>query len=97
MITVRVLYDRITPSVERKARQLSKVVNKAYATWVKVTPKRTGNAKRRTKLENGDTIHADYKYAVPLEKGHSKQAPQGMFKPTLKVIKQELDKIFRIK
>ena len=45
------------------------------------TPEATGNARRHTKLA-GDSILAQYPYAVRLDKGYSKKAPDGMSKPT---------------
>ena len=60
----------------------------AYATWDKFTPKDTGNAKRRTKLNNTE-IHANYPYAVRLDTGWSKQfGGQGMSAPTLKALQK---------
>lgn len=50
--------------------------------FVSVTPKRSGNARSKTRLSN-DTIKAEYQYAGELDAGKSKQAPQGMVKPTL--------------
>ena len=95
MITIRIITDKITPDTNKRAKALNKVAPKAHKKWVEVTPKRTGNAKRRTKFEGGDTINADYPYARRLDKGYSKQAPKGMLDPTVKFIKDELDKIFR--
>jgi hypothetical protein len=62
--------------------------------FVSVTPKDTGNARRQTRL-SGNTIEANYSYAGALDKGWSKQAPQGMTKPTERFIKNRLDKIMR--
>jgi hypothetical protein len=59
------------------------------------TPVDTGRARRSTKLENKDTIHADYPYAQRLDEGHSKQAPQGMTKPTEKWVRDQFKKIFK--
>ena len=95
MITVKITYDKMTPNLKSKQKKLALVPGKAHKEWVKVTPKRTGNAKRKTKLKGGDTIDANYPYAVPLDKGKSRQAPQGMLKPTMQFIKKEVDKIFR--
>ena len=91
---ITLVKDKITPDTEIKAWKLSKLPGQAHKKWVEVTPKRTGNAKRRTKLR-GDTINADYGYAKPLDRGRSRQAPEGMSKPTERFIKRELDKILR--
>ena len=92
---ITVTQDRITPDSQKRANLLAKLPKQAHKEWVKVTPKRTGNAKSKTVFQGGDTINADYKYAKQLDRGRSKQAPDGMLKPTVKYLKSELDKIFR--
>jgi hypothetical protein len=86
--------DRVTPSLNRIARDLRDVPAGAFKTWRDVTPKSTGNARRRTQLR-GDTIQANYQYAVPLDRGSSSQAPQGMARPTLRWLQQTLRRIMR--
>jgi hypothetical protein len=54
------------------------------------TPIASGNARRSTKKEGTDTIHADYAYALRLNNGWSKQAPEGMAKPMFKEIQKYL-------
>lgn len=72
------------------------ISNEAYKKFREVTPIRSGNAKRKTRLE-GTTISADYSYAGVLDKGRhmtnrgmrgSDQAPEGMSKPTLEYIRE---------
>jgi hypothetical protein len=67
------------------------VMPQLYQEFYRLTPVKTGNAKRNTKLV-GNTIEADYPYAQVLDDGRSfrqgqmrgsAQAPQGMTKPTL--------------
>ena len=58
----------------------------AHTKFVSVTPIRSGNARRNTKL-NGNSIDANYAYAKRLDEGYSKQAPKGMTEPTLKYVK----------
>lgn len=95
MITITIQSDKLSPDANKRAKQLEKVAKLAHKKWVEVTPKRSGNAKNKTKLVNRDTIHANYPYAKRLDEGYSKQAPQGMLDPTVKYLKKELDKIFR--
>jgi hypothetical protein len=57
----------------------------------KITPVKSGNAKRNTFLAN-DTIEASYPYARRLDQGYSKQAPSGMSKPTLQHIQDWIKK-----
>lgn len=74
----------------------SNISREAFKKFKDVTPIKTGNAKRNTRLEN-NTINADYSYAQVLDKGRhmtnrgmrgSKQAPKGMSDPTLDHIRQ---------
>lgn len=78
------------------------VIDDVYQYFVKQTPRDSGNARRNTKL-NKHTIEAGYDYASILDAGRrrengrmlgSRQAPQGMTKPTIKqaerLIRQEL-------
>lgn len=94
MIKYQVQVDRITPDTKRRAKKLKKVPWKAHKEWVKETPIRTGNARNKTTLV-GDTIRADYPYAKRLDEGYSSQAREGMLKPTVRFLKNELDRIFR--
>lgn len=64
-----------------------KVTNYAYKTFVKKTPIRSGNARRKTRLQ-GNTIDAAYPYAQRLEEGYSKQAPDGMTEPTIDEVRK---------
>lgn len=63
-----------------------KVSQVAYKAFVKNTPVRSGNARRKTK-KTGNTIDANYPYAQRLEEGYSKQAPNGMTEPTLEEVR----------
>lgn len=86
--------DTITPDINRKLSQLEDLPEGAYEVWRANTPRRTGNARSKTRLQ-GDTIRANYQYAVPLDEGSSRQAPQGMNVPTLKWLRQQLNRIMR--
>jgi hypothetical protein len=87
--------DAITPSLQRIQRDLQRVPEQTYREWVKNTPVRSGNARRRTRLENNKTINARYPYARQLDQGSSRQAPQGMSRPALNYMKQLLRRILR--
>jgi len=67
----------------------------AFTKFKDVTPVKSGNAKRSTKL-NGNNINADYAYANVLDKGRhmtnrgmrgSEQAPIGMTEPTIEHVR----------
>lgn len=62
------------------------VMKQSYTVYKNATPIRSGNAKNRTKLEKDLRIAAKYPYAERLDTGWSKQAPDGMSKPTLKAL-----------
>jgi hypothetical protein len=83
------------------------IAKEAYTKFKDVTPVKSGNAKRSTKLQ-GNTINADYAYANVLDKGRhmtrrglrgSEQAPTGMTEPTIKhirdYVKQKLGVIIK--
>ena len=73
--------NSMSMSLGRISRRMKPIVQKTAEYWVAKTPIRTGNARSSTRL-SGNTIYADYEYAVPLDRGHSKQAPRGMSEPT---------------
>jgi hypothetical protein len=85
--------------IEKRLNAISKdltanhLAEKAYPVFVrgegtfKGTPIDTGNARNNTKLSK-DSILAQYPYAQRLNQGYSKQAPDGMSKPTDDYIKK---------
>ena len=73
-------------------RQIAALPKEAYDYFKDITPERTGNAKRRTRL-SGDTIRADYAYAQRLDNGYSNQAPRGMTEPTEKWLARRVKQI----
>jgi hypothetical protein len=92
MSSVKLVNNGITASLRRIQSEMDKVPQQAYNFWVKNTPKDTGNARRKTRLKK-DTIEANYAYAERLDTGWSKQAPDGMSKPTEQFVKDRIDKI----
>jgi hypothetical protein len=84
--------SQISAKLARKERQLNDVKFKAFDFFRRVTPIDKGNARRNTRL-NGSTIEANYPYAQRLNKGWSKQAPRGMFVPTLDYIRRVVKRI----
>jgi len=91
---LRLVNDGMTASLRRMQSELDKLPAEAYNFFVKATPKRTGNARRKTRLSKNE-IQANYPYAERLDTGWSKQAPNGMTEPTSKYIEARLDKIIR--
>jgi hypothetical protein len=94
MAKFKVVKNKMTPSLGKITAKLNALPVEAYEFWKSVTPIRSGNARRRTRLQ-GTKIKANYNYAVPLDDGLSRQAPQGMSKPTEKFIKQQSKKAVR--
>ena len=94
-VTVTRVKDTINASIIRQAGDMKGVPAKAHQHFKSITPIDTGNARSKTTLA-GNTIVANYPYAVRLDKGHSKQAPNGMVEPTKRfierLIKQKLRK-----
>ena len=75
----------------------AKVAKKTYTYFKSITPERTGNAKRRTRL-NDTTITADYNYAGKLDEGYSQQAPEGMTGPSIDYMEQAFnDEVKKLK
>ena len=94
-MTVRLDKDTITPSIAKIKAALQRLPKAAFEDWVKTTPIASGNARRKTRL-NQNTIEAAYPYAQRLDEGYSKQAPKGMSEPVQKFIEREMKKIMRL-
>lgn len=90
-------------ALNRIKQKLDKLPQEAYKVFRDNTPVKTGNAKSKTR-RRGNVIAADYSYAGVLDKGRhmtprgmrgSKQAPQGMTKPTVDFIRNRVRQIVR--
>jgi hypothetical protein len=88
--------DNITSSLKRINKQISNLPKEAFTQFVKDTPIRSGNARRKTRL-SGNKIVAGYNYAQKLDEGFSKQAPDGMTKPTEQFVEKRMTEILRKK
>lgn len=67
------------------------VIQDTYKYFVAVTPIRTGNARRSTRL-SGMNIDLNYPYADKLDGGSSPQAPQGMSSEAEKFLEDAMKK-----
>lgn len=95
MIDLKINFkDTITGDIDNIKKQLNNVPKEALTEYQKLTPKKTGNARRKTTLQ-GNAIKANYPYAQRLDEGYSKQAPKGMTKPWEKWLQKRLDKIMK--
>lgn len=86
-----------TGNIDRALRRIRENIDDirtdAHREFVRVTPIKTGNARRNTDLR-GSEIQANYDYSLKLEKEHtSRQAPQGMSEPTIDYIKDLVRRI----
>jgi hypothetical protein len=96
MISLKIGVDKLTPNLKKKIAQLDAVPGQAYTFFRAHTPIRTGRARRSTVLKQ-DTIVAAYPYAERLDQGYSRQAPDGMTRPTEAFVKKTTDKIMKRK
>ena len=85
--------NNLTPLLKKQQQAIKKIPDEAYKVFVKETPVRSGNARRKTKLKGKKEIVADYAYAERLDQGWSKQSPEGMIKPTEDYIIDRFNKI----
>lgn len=79
-------------NLKKAINELKQLPQETYNYFVSITPIDTGNARRSTSL-SGKTIHANYPYAQRLDTGWSKQAPDGMTKPTEKFVERRVKQI----
>jgi hypothetical protein len=69
------------------------LIDSAGDFFIKQTPIRSGNARRNTDVQQSrKRIVADYPYSEALDTGWSRQAPDGMVKPTIDFIEKEVQK-----
>jgi hypothetical protein len=102
-VRVKLDFRKANAKNARAQLEVRRLPKRAYEYFKSVTPIDKGHAKRNTFLRN-DTIRANYPYAERLDIGPgpkntgrktwSKQAPQGMTKPTIEWIKEQFNKIF---
>ena len=93
-MSVTLTVNTMTSSLKKIQRQLDKIPKEAFTEFVKDTPIRSGNARRKTRL-SGNKIVAGYAYAKRLDEGYSPQSPEGMTKPTEEFIKKRMSQILR--
>ena len=86
--------NSLSSSLKKIQKKLDQLPQEAYREFVKQTPIKSGNARRKTKLK-GDEIQANYPYAKRLDEGYSKQSPQGMVQPTEAFIRKRMKQILK--
>lgn len=77
MTSFRKVTNNVNRHMSKIRRELPTIVREGHREFVRVTPKDTGNAKRKTDLIRNE-IQGNYPYSVKLQNGYSKQAPDGM-------------------
>lgn len=93
-MTVRRTKDTMTASLKKVVQQIEDIPEEAYDYLVSITPKQSGNARRKTRLRDNE-IQLRYPYAERLDNGWSKQAPKGMSEPTLRHLQKNKKKLVR--
>lgn len=81
--------DKINPRLDQIQRFLDNLPREMHEEFVRVTPIRTGNARRRTDLKNNE-IQGNYDYANRLNQGWSRQADKGMTDPTIEFARSKM-------
>ena len=94
MIKITVDTKDTLKQFEQLSKEIAKLPQQAHKVFVSNTPKRTGNARNKTRV-SVTTIRANYDYASKLDSGYSRKSPKGMTAPTLKFIKTKLEEITR--
>ena len=96
MIKVSINLDnsKLNARLSKQQDQLVKLSKDSLEKFKSLTPIKTGNARSKTRLEsNNSKIVGDYPYAGKLDKGWSKQAPNGIISPFTAWFKQQLKKV----
>jgi hypothetical protein len=76
---------------EITATAMAKEAHQYFRKITPIAPVQGGNARRNTFLVN-DTVQANYPYAQRLDQGYSRQAPDGMSKPTIQYMQDLVKK-----
>lgn len=76
-------------NIESKINQIKDFATEEFRS---ITPIDTGNARSKTRRTQ-EGVSANYNYAVRLNEGYSKQAPDGMTKPTVEAIQAYVRRI----
>lgn len=71
------------------------MMDDAHKKMVKLTPIKSGNARRKTVHNVSNKIQSKYPYAARLDEGWSKQAPKGFTEPTLDHMDDFVEKYVR--
>lgn len=88
------LKSTVKEHFDRVSKIPAQVLDETTKYFVKQTPVRTGNARRRT-YRTGNTITANYPYAGKLDDGYSRQAPEGMTEPSEEYFVNKMDEYIR--
>ena len=96
-VNVRVTQNQITPAIQRQVAALAALPAQGVQKFQALTPKDTGNARSRTRLQSKEIV-ADYPYAQRLDDNWSKQTRgQGIVAPFTKWWTAQLRRIAGIK
>lgn len=93
-MSITKIKDEISIELKKALQALETLPSQSAIELKRTTPIKTGNAKSKTNLKGKNSIIADYPYADRLDKGYSKQAPNGMTKPFDTWIRNKVSNIF---
>lgn len=96
-MSVTLIKNNIPTAIKKRQQALHALPQQTLQEFVQNTPKKTGNARSKTKLVGNSTINAGYPYARRLDNGYSKQSPRGMIKPTKEWLIRKLKQIMRMR
>lgn len=87
--------NEISNRLQEIARDLDqrKLLDEGYKFFRAKTPIDQGNARRNTRKQGSDSIHADYAYAGRLNRGWSNQAKDGMAQPTIDHLRDYINSV----
>ena len=88
----RVGPDKLGRRTKQITRFLEALPRNMHQEFVRVTPIRSGNAKRSTDLKQNE-IQGNYDYANRLNNGWSRQAKDGMTDPTVEYARAQIRKL----
>ncbi len=94
MITFKGDLNPMLANIANLEKIPNQVLKDAYSYFVSTTPVRSGRARRSTE-RRGDSIVAAYPYAQRLDEGWSRQAPDGMTKPTQEYIDRRINELVK--
>jgi hypothetical protein len=97
-VSTRVDTSNLDRKISKQLKAIQNLPQESLDEFRRLTPIDTGNARRSTRLENKNTIHADYPYAERLDNNWSRQTRgKGIVEPFTRWLERRIKQIARIK